>query len=605
MTDRTFRSVPEMFLHRVAVTPDRQAFQFPDGDGWSWLTWKETGERVKAVACGLRALGIESEQRCAILASTRIEWILADLGILCASGATTTVYPSNTAEECAYILTDSASRIVFCEDVNQLAKLRQERANLPEVIKVILFEGAPEGDDWVLSLEELEELGRKHHAEHPDEYEKIARTIEKDHLATLIYTSGTTGKPKGVELTHDCWVFEGEGIAGLNILSIDDHQYLWLPLAHSFGKVLEAVQLHIGFPTTVDGRIPKLVENLAVIKPTFMAAAPRIFEKVYNKVVSGAQEAGGMKLKIFSWAIRNGKQVSALQQQGQRPGGWLNFKVGLANKLVYSKLKTLFGGRVRFFISGSAPLSRDIAEFFHAMGILILEGYGLTETSAGTFVNVPSKFKFGTVGPAVGDTEIRIAPEDGEIVLRGRGVMRGYHGQPELTAEVLDEEGWFRTGDIGQLDADGYLSITDRKKDLIKTSGGKYVAPQLIESKLKALCPYIGQVIVHGDKRNFCTSLVTIDEESITKWAGDNGVGGSYLELTSHERIQQMVQAAVDELNGGLARYETIKKFAILPKDLTVEDGELTPSLKVKRKVVERKYAEILEGFYQETIKQI
>ena len=255
-----------------------------------------------------------------------------------------------------------------------------------------------------------------------------------------------------MELVHDCWVFEAEAIDEMNILTIDDHQYLWLPLAHSFGKVLEAMQLLIGFPTTVDGRIPKLVENLAVVKPTLMAAAPRIFEKVYNKVVTGAQEKGGLKLKIFTWALKIGRQVSALQQQGQQPGGWLEFKHNMADKLVFSKLKTLFGGRVRFFISGGAPLSRDIAEFFHAMGILILEGYGLTETSAATFVNRPAKCKFGTVGPAIGDTEVKIAEADGEILLRGRGVMRGYHDMPELTAEVLDADGWFATGDIGELD---------------------------------------------------------------------------------------------------------------------------------------------------------
>jgi long-chain acyl-CoA synthetase len=605
MSAKTFRSVPEMFFHRVGESPDLNAFQFPVGDGWQWLTWKETSNRVSAIAAGLRALGIDNEQRCAILSSTRIEWILADLGILCAGAATTTVYPSNTPEECAYILTDSASRLVFAEDENQLAKLKEVRAELPEVIKVILVDGAPGDDDWVLTLDQLEELGRKHASEHPGELAQIIGSIEKDHLATLIYTSGTTGKPKGVELVHDCWIFEAQAIADMNIISIDDHQYLWLPLAHSFGKVLEAMQLLIGFPTTVDGRIPKLVENLAIIKPTFMAAAPRIFEKVYNKVISGAQEKGGMKLKIFSWAVKIGRQVSTLQQEGKQPGGWLNFKHGMANKLVYSKLKALFGGRVRFFISGGAPLSRDIAEFFHAMGILICEGYGLTETSAATFINPPSNCKFGTVGPTIGSTEVKIAEADGEILLRGRGVMRGYHGKPELTAEVLDADGWFATGDIGKLDEDNFLSITDRKKDLIKTSGGKYVAPQLLESKLKTLCPYIGQVVVHGDKRNFCSALLTVDEESITKWASDNGIEGAYEDLTKNERINQMVHDAVEELNGGLARYETIKKWALLPKDLTVEDGELTPSLKVKRKVVEQKYVSILDDFYSETLKQI
>ena len=596
-----FRSVPDMFMHRVKETPDRRAFQFPVGDDWRWMTWKETAERVRAIACGVRALGIEGEQRCAIIASTRIEWILADLGVLCAGGATTTVYPSNTAEECTFILTDSHSRVVFAEDQTQVAKLLEQRDQLADVTKVVVFDGDGGHDGWVITMAELEQMGQRHDAEHPELFDQVVQSIEPQHLATLIYTSGTTGKPKGVELVHDCWVFEGEGVALTGIVDIDDHQYLWLPLSHSFGKVLQAMQIHVGFPTTVDGRIPKLVENLAVIRPTFMAAAPRIFEKVYNKVITGARSGGGLKYKIFRWALGVGRQVSRLRQQGKEPQGWLAFKNRIAHKLVFRKLQALFGGQVRFFISGSAPLSRDIAEFFHAMGILILEGYGLTETSAGTFVNRLDSYRFGSVGLPVGDTQAKLDPADGEILLKGRGVMRGYHNQPELTTEVLDAEGWFRTGDIGALE-DGILSITDRKKDLIKTSGGKYVAPQALESKLKTLCPYIGQVLVHGDRRNYCTALVTIDEESITKWAGDQGIATAYGELTRNEKVQGMVREAVDALNGNLASYETIKKFAILPQDLTVETGELTPSLKVKRKVVEQKYREVLDDFYHDAM---
>jgi long-chain acyl-CoA synthetase len=605
MAETTFRSVPDMFLKRVAETPDLQAFQYPEGDGWAWMTWKESLERVRAIACGLRALEVENEQRCAILSSTRIDWILADLGILCAGAATTTVYPSNTAEECVFILTDSDSRIVFAEDDKQVEKLASKRDELSAVSKVVVLDGSAGHDGWVITLAELEELGQKRHAKHPDEFERIAGSIEPHHMATLIYTSGTTGKPKGVELVHDCWVFEGEGLAEMGFIHINDHQYLWLPLSHSFGKVLISLQLHVGFPTTVDGRIPKLVQNLAIVKPTFMAAAPRIFEKVYNKVVSGAQEAGGLKLKIFTWALKVGREVSRLRLDGKQPGGWLGFKYAIANRLVYSKLKKLFGGRVRFFVSGSAPLSRDIAEFFHAMGILILEGYGLTESSAGTFVNRLDNYKFGTVGPPVGDTQVKIDPRDGEILIKGRGVMRGYHNRPEATAEALDSEGWFRTGDIGMLDEDGFLTITDRKKDLIKTSGGKYVAPQLLEGKLKTLSPYISQVLVHGDKRNYCTALITIEPESIASWAEDNDIQATYDELIRHEKVLEMVQTAVDELNSGLARYETIKKFAILPEDLTVESGYLTPSLKVKRKKVEERYRDILDGFYAEALQQM
>jgi long-chain acyl-CoA synthetase len=385
----------------------------------------------------------------------------------------------------------------------------------------------------------------------------------------------------------------------MGLMDINDVQYLWLPLSHSFGKVMQVGQIRVGFPTAVDGRIDKLVDNLGVVRPTFMAAAPRIFEKVYNKVVGGAKDAGGLKYKIFKWAVKVGSEVSKLRQAGKQPRGWLAFKHKWADKLVFSKLKARFGGRVRFFISGSAPLSKDIAEFFHAADILILEGYGLTETSAASFVNRPDAFRFGTVGHPVPGTDVKIA-DDGEILIGGPGVMRGYHNLPEQTAEVLDD-GWLKTGDIGEFDADGFLKITDRKKDLIKTSGGKYVAPQLIESKLKSLCPYVSQVVVHGDKRKYVTALIALDEENLRAWADDNGMNGaSYADLADSDKVKDMIQPYIEELNSGLARYETVKKFALLPSDLSVEEGELTPSLKVKRKVVEKKYMGVLDGLYED-----
>ena len=358
-------------------------------------------------------------------------------------------------------------------------------------------------------------------------------------------------------------------------------------------------------PTAVDGNIPKIVDNLAVVRPTFMAAAPRIFEKVYNKVITGAQEAGGLKWKIFRWACDVGAEVSKLRQQRREPSGLLAMKYGLATKLVFSKLQERFGGRLRFFISGSAPLSKDIAEFFHAAGILILEGYGLTESSAASFVNLPDSFAFGSVGRPLPGTEVKIADADDEIMIKGRGIMRGYWGLADVTAETL-VDGWLMTGDIGEIGDDGNLRITDRKKDLIKTSGGKYVAPQFLESKLKALCPYVSQVVVHGNTRNFCTALVTLDPESLPAWAEDNGLGGkSMAELSEEPKVVAMVQAAVDQMNSGVASYETIKKFAILEQDFAVETGELTPSLKVKRKVVEEMYSAVLDAFYEDALQQM
>ncbi len=591
-------TIPEMWLKRVADTPDREAFRFPTASGWGSLTWKQAGERVRNIACGLLSLGLKPEERCAIVSGTRIEWILADMGILCGGGATTTIYPSTTPDDCVFIITDSGSAYVLAENDAQVDKLHARRADIPGVRHVIRFEGS--GDlrgGWVVPLADLEARGAEHHKKSPDAYDKAARATTKDHLATLIYTSGTTGRPKGVELLHDCWAYTAEAAEATGFLNADDTQFLWLPLAHSFGKVLEVLQLRIGFVTAVDGRVDKIVDNLGEVKPTFVAAVPRIFEKVHNRVVQGAQEKGGLTASIFHWAMGVGRRVSKLRAEKQAPGALLAFQYSIADKLVFSKLRGRFGGRIRFFISGSAPLARDLAEFFDAAGILILEGYGLTETSAAAFCNLPNKNRFGTVGPALPGTDVKIA-EDGEILIHGRGVMRGYHNQPDATKEVL-EDGWLKTGDIGLLHDEGFLQITDRKKDLIKTSGGKYVAPQALEGQLKVICPYLSQVVVHGNNRNFVSALVTLDPDAIRAWAKENGAGDtSPEELAKDQRMFALIKSSVDELNKRLAKHETIKKFAILPNDFTLEAGEITPSLKVKRKVVEQKYKDVLDSFY-------
>jgi long-chain acyl-CoA synthetase len=605
MASASFRSIPEIFLHRVTSTPDSDAFTSPKNGGWETISWADVGNRVRAISAGLLHHGLEAEQRCSILCGTRVEWILADLGILCGGGATTTIYPSNTAEECAYIIDDSNSAFVFAEDEEQVDKLLSVRDQMSTLKRVIVIDGESGHDGWVISLEQLEQEGSTRLAEHPSEFEEVARSVGPDQLATLIYTSGTTGRPKGVELTHQCWVFEGEAMDKIGIMSAADRQYLFLPLAHSFAKVLEVAILRIGIPTVIDGRIDTLVDNLGVVQPTFMGAVPRIFEKVYNKVVSGAHEAGGLKLRIFNWSIGVGARVSAIRQQGGEPSGLLAVKNAVADRLVFSKLRARFGGKIRFFISGGAPLSREIAEFFHACGILILEGYGLTESSAASFVNTPDAYKFGTVGQALPGVELKIAEADGEILIKSPGVMRGYANLPEASAEVLSD-GWLHTGDIGELDAKGFLKITDRKKDLIKTSGGKYVAPQKLEGKLKTLSPYISQVLVHGNLRNFCSALITVNEDEIRRWAADNGMGSSsYAQITSDDRTKSMISQFVSELNRGLASYETIKMFALLPADFAQETGELTPTLKVKRKVVESKYKTVLDGFYAGAVQSI
>ena len=591
-------TVAGLFLERVKASPNLPAYQYREGPGWQTVAWGAVGERVENIARGLRSLGLADEERCAVLAGTRFEWIIADKGILCAGGATTTIYPSSTSDECAFILRDSGAAYVFAENRDQLNKLLENRHQLPQVRHVILFDGEGGLEGFVLSLAELEQRGAARRAESPGAYELLARSVRPESLATLIYTSGTTGKPKGVRLTHDCWVYEAEAIDALKILGAEDVQYLWLPLAHSFGKVLEVAQLRIGFMSAVDGKAERLMENLATVRPTFIAVVPRILEKIHNKVVGRMQEEGGYRLALFRWAVAVGRRVSRLHAQQRRPGPWLALQHQLAKTLVYSKLHQRFGGRLRYFICGSAPLSEEIAEFFYAIGILTLEGYGLTESSAATFVNRPDMFRFGTVGPPMPGTELRIAPEDGEILIRGRGIMRGYHGLPEATAETLSADGWLRTGDIGRME-DGFLRITDRKKDLIKTSGGKYVAPQLFEGKLKAACPYVSHVLVHGNNRNFCTALISLDAEAIGEWATAHELGGKSLAaLASEPSVKALVQLSVDAVNKGLAAHESVRKFALLPEELSLQAGELTPSLKVKRKEVEQKYRSVLEAFY-------
>ncbi|MEO6192317.1 MAG: long-chain fatty acid--CoA ligase [Thermoanaerobaculia bacterium] len=606
MNEPTFRSVVEMFQHRVSSTPDAEAMSGRRDGQWHTMTWRDADRRVRNVAGGLLNLGFKKEERGAILATSRPEWVIADLGILAAGGATSTIYTSNTAEESAYILADSGSRVCFVENAMQEAKLREVRDRLGGVTHLILIDGEPMvADGWTITLAELENQGKAWNAANPGHLDALAESIGPGDLATLIYTSGTTGKPKGVMLTHDNWIFEGESIADLNILGPTDKQLLFLPLAHSFGKVLEMTFIRLGVATAIDGVVDDLVANLAVVRPTIMAGVPRVFEKVYNRVVTGAREGGGLKYKIFQWALDVGGRVSRLRQEGKQPSGALAFQHRLADKLVYSKLKARLGGRLRFLISGGAPLSRPIAEFFHSCDILILEAYGLTETSAGSTGNRPKSYKFGTVGRAFKGVEARIA-EDGEIMLRGRNIMRGYYNLPDATAEALEPDGWFHTGDVGQIDAEGFITITDRKKDILVTAGGKNIAPQNIEGQLKASCPYVSQVVMLGDRRPFCVALVAINEETTGKWAREHGIESKdYADLASRPEVRQLIHDGIEAVNAKLASYERIKDFHLLDHDLSVESGEMTPKMSIKRKVVESRNQEILDGFYRETVARI
>ncbi|MFD7387123.1 AMP-dependent synthetase/ligase [Streptomyces sp. NPDC059852] len=608
-------SVAALFLERVAATPDAEAYRYPSppasGEGpddWKSLSWAQAAERVHAIAAGLIELGVQPEERVALASSTRIEWILADLGIMCAGAATTTVYPQTNAEESAFILADSESRVLIAEDAAQVAKAREKRAELPQLLQVVVIDAAGvETDDWVIGLAELEARGAARLEKEPGLIKQRVGAITKDQLATLIYTSGTTGRPKGVRLPHDNWAYMAKAIAATGLVGGDDVQYLWLPLAHVFGKVLTSGQIEVGHVTAVDGRVDKIIENLPVVKPTYMAAVPRIFEKVYNGVAAKARAGGGAKYKIFQWAAGVAREYAKVTQDNFRRTGTHSAPFGLATRhkvadtLVYAKIREAFGGNLRACVSGSAALAPEIGYFFAGAGIHILEGYGLTESSAASFVNPGEAYRTGTVGKPLPGTEVRIA-DDGEILLRGPGIMEGYHGLPEKTAEVLEADGWFHTGDIGELSPDGYLRITDRKKDLIKTSGGKYIAPAEVEGQFKAVCPYVSNILVHGADRNFCTALIALDEIALQAWAEENGLGGKpYAEIVAAPETVAMVDAYVRELNAGLQKWQTIKKFRLLPRDLDVEHGEITPSLKLKRPVVEREYKDLIEEMYAGT----
>jgi long-chain acyl-CoA synthetase len=586
-----------LFADRVQTTPDKEAFRYLDHGEWVSITWQVAAIRVEALAAGLLALGVQPEQRIGIASSTRYEWILADLAIMSAGAATTTVYANTNETDTAYILADSGSRIVFAEDTEQLAKLAARRAELPALTKVVLFEGSSD-DEWVLTLDELAELGEKYLAEEPNCVRATIAAIEPEQLATLIYTSGTTGRPKGVRLDHKAWVYEGAAVAALQVIGEDDLQLLWLPLAHSFGKVLLAAQLACGFVSAVDGRVDRIVDNAAVVKPTFMAAAPRIFEKAHARIVTSTRQQGGIRAKLFDSAFAVGLDVDRRRRAGGRAGPWMNLQYKLFDGLVFRKVREVFGGRIRFFVSGSAPLNREIAEWFHAAGLLILEGYGLTESAGGGFINRPDHFKLGTVGLPFEGTEVRIGA-DGEVQIQSPNVMSGYHHLPEATAAAFTEDGWLRTGDEGRVDDEGFLSITGRIKDMFKTSGGKYIVPPAIEEKFIALCPYASQFLVFGEARNFCVALIALDPDLTASWAAEQGlVAESYQELIGSQAVRDLVEEHIGRLNAELNRWETIKKWALLDRDLTVEGGELTPSLKVKRAVVAERNKELLDSFY-------
>ena len=594
MLDNRPPTVGAMFNGRVAATPDSEAIRYPDAsDNWVSLTWTQLRQVVWEIGAGLLALGMQPEERIAIASNTRYEWVLLDLAINCAGGATTTVYPNIQGEEFAHIVTHSDSKYFVAEDLDQLAKLR-ELVPGDQIREVILLDGTAEG---TVSKEQLREKGRALLTENPSAMDDAVAATTPDTLATLIYTSGTTGLPKGVELLHSNWTYEGVAIDALDIIGPDSLQYFWLPLSHVFGKAVMMIQLQVGFASVVDGRLDRIVPGLGATQPSFMCGAPRIFEKVRNAVK--AASGGGAKARIARWAFHVGRRSNPYRLQGEKLPGTLGVQYRIAEKLVFSKLQKRLGGNIEFMISGAAKLSSQVQEWFYSAGIVIVEGYGSTETSAVATVNVPRTPRFGTVGPALPGTEIRIA-EDGEVLVKGPGIMRGYHKNPEQTAEVL-VDGWYHTGDIGELDPDGYLRITDRKKDLMKTSGGKYVAPQKVEGVMAANIPYVSQAIAVGDGRKYISALFTIDPGAMESWAKRHGKEGmGYAELTQLPEFRASIDRFLERANRKLERWETVKRYAVLDRELTVEGGGVTANMKLRRSAVAKQYADLVDSLYDD-----
>jgi len=592
-------SIYALFQAHVKNRPDAPAIRHKKAGAWKDISWSALSQVATRITAALLAEGVQHKDRVAILSNTRWEWLAADVALLGAAATCVPIYQSNLEDEVEFILENSGARICFAEDESQLKKLRARRAGTPELQRVVLVDGLPQPDDgdWVTTWDAFLKKGDAFLASSRDAVDHAADKLTPEDLVCLIYTSGTTGRPKGVMITHDNCLYEAEAVRNTGLMTPGDVQLLFLPMAHVFAKVIEVAWLESGFVMAVAESIDRLVANMSEVRPTVMCAVPRIYERVYQRVVTGGLEPGGLKAKLFQMALEESAQAGLAADRGETYGG---LKFAASKALVFNKIRArmdgLFGGKLRFFISGGAPLSRKIAHFFSHAGVKICEGYGLTETSAATCVNLPDDIRIGSVGRAIPGTQVSIAA-DGEILVKGRGVMAGYWRNPDATKEAINAEGWFHTGDIGELDKDGFLRITDRKKDIIVTAGGKNVAPQNLENALKTN-PFLSQVMVYGDKRKFLTVLLTLHEENAPKWAKAQGISFTNMaELSRHPKVVAHVQQLMDEFNKTLPSYETLKKFAVLEADFTVGD-ELTPTLKVKRKHCAQKFKAILDGFY-------
>jgi long-chain acyl-CoA synthetase len=594
------QSLARLFWNRVEKSEGSPAQKFKQQGTWKTLTWREVGNAVRELAAGLVALGRRPGDAVGILSTSRAEWVQADFAIFSAGCVTIPIYPTYPPDLIEYIVNDAGVKTLIVEDPTQLAKVLEVDKAMPGLEQIVIMQGyeGREPSPRTFTWEALRRLGREKADSLKAELANRVDGIKRDDVATIVYTSGTTGPPKGVVQTHGNHLSALESAAQTTSIAEGDVHLLFLPLAHSFARLESFIGVHRGLCTAFAESIDKLRENLPETQPHFICSVPRVFEKVYAGAMARAEGGSPVKRKIFNWAVAVGKDVSRLKQANRPVPTALALQYKLAEKLVFSKMQAALGGRLRFAVSGGAPLSREIAEFFHAAGILILEGYGLTETCPVLTNNREDAYRFGSVGKPMPGVDVKIAA-DGEILGRGGNIAKGYFKKAEATREVFLDDGWFATGDIGRFDEDGFLFITDRKKDLIVTAGGMNIAPQNIENLLKG-DPFISQVMVHGDRRPYPVALITLNPEELAKFAREQGImAGDPSVLAKHPKVVERVQRTVDQKNSELQSYAKIKKFVILPEDFTVENGALTPTLKVKRKVISERHRPVLDALYQ------
>ncbi len=594
-------NVAELFLEAVDgfVKPD--ALKYKQGGAWHSLSYRRIYEDVKRVAVGLEALGVGPGDRVAILSENRPEWLIADFACVMARAISVPLYAVLPAGQISFMLRDSEAKAVFVSNEEQLAKIRELRSNVSTLAHVVTFDESPTGEAGVISLQALMALGDSRLSELDDgEYRARALAMDPDELLTILYTSGTTGEPKGVMLTHNNLVSNVR--SSLRVLEVDkgDVSLSVLPLSHIFERMAgHYVMFSSGVTICYAESFADVAQNFLEVKPTVMTMVPRGYEKIYARVEEVARQGGAVKKRLLRWAVDVGGRHLTCKLEERRPGGWLGLQYRVADRLVFSKLRRLTGGRIRYFVSGGAPLNPDLARFFLSAGLPILEGYGLTETSPVIAFNEPGAIKPGSVGRSIPGVEVAIA-EDGEILTRGPHVMKGYYKRPEATAAAIEPDGWFHTGDVGDLDPEGYLSITDRKKDLIVTAGGKNIAPQPIENRVSSN-PYVSQVIMIGDRRSYPILVVVPEFEALAAWARDERIAFEGREnLVANRRVVEFMEHQILDTLSDLARHERPKKVALLPNEFSLDNGEITPTLKIKRRVVEQRYRATIDALYAE-----